>query len=263
MKQAIGVVVVIAMLMITGAVRQAEAADASIDAPVVSGYLFRGLLLNDEPVFQPMVTVAAANGFAFYTWANMPLTDQNMFGKDNDDAFEFSEVDLIIEYSHNLGLENACFSIGCAQYLYPDPTYEGAADAPPTRELYLVASYATFLSPTLSLYYDVDDNDGGLYGNLKISHGLDLNEKISLGAYASVGWANSDYNTYYVGYDDSEMADLNVGVNAGYQITDTVSASASVTYSTLLESDLERAAEAVYYNDDDTVVGSIGISFAF
>lgn len=261
MRQIIGVVTI--LLMIIGTVTQSQASDVTIDAPVVSGYLFRGLLLNDEAVFQPMATLAASNGFAFYTWANLPLTDQNMFGKDNNNAFQFSEVDLIVEYTHNLGIEKANVSIGCAQYLYPDPTYENGDSASPTRELYVVASYDTFLSPTLSLYYDVEANHGGFYGNFKISHEINFTEQISLGADASIGWANSDSNKFYLGYDDSAFEDLNAGVHVGYQLTDTVAFSVAATYCTLLDSDVEDAAEALYYNDGDTLVGSFGVTFSF
>lgn len=260
MRRIIGVAIVV--LMIFGIVNQLKAADATIDTPFVTGYLWRGLLVNDEAVFQPMATLAASNGFAFYTWANLPLTDQNMFGEDKDDAFEFSEVDLIIEYTHNLGIEKASVSIGCAQWLYPDPTYE-EENAAPTREIYVVASYATFLSPTLSLNYDVDDNDGGFYGNFQIGHEINLSKKISLGLNASIGWANSDFNQYYLGYDDSAFTDLTASVHSSYQLADNVSFSATVTCCTIPDSDVEDAAEATYYNDGDTVVGSVGISFSF
>ena len=247
--------VILVVLLVTGAgIGQVQAAGANIDVTLASGYLFRGLLLNDEAVLQPMVTVSADNGFAFYTWANMDLTDQNMFG--NDQPGQFSEVDLIIEYTPPLGIKKTSVSFGLSQYLYP------SVNAPSTREFYAILAFDVLLSPMLSLYFDVDDASGGFYGNFKIGHSITRN-KFTLGASASIGWANSDYNGYYLGLNNSAVSDLTVGINAGYPITETISISASATYSTLLDDDSDNAAQALYFNDGDVLVGMIGVSFAF
>lgn len=250
----VGRVVLVVLLMTGAGIGQVQAAGGSIDVTLASGYLFRGLLLNDEAVLQPMVTVSADNGFAFYTWANMDLTDQNMFG--NDQPGQFSEVDLTIEYTPPLKIQKTSVTVGLAQYLYPN------VDAPSTRELYAILAFDVLLSPMLSLYFDVDDASGAFYGNLKIGHSINMN-KFTLGASASIGWANSDYNGYYIGINNSAVNDLTVGTNAGYPITEAIAISASATYSTLLDPDADNAAQGIYYNDGDVLVGTIGISFAF
>jgi len=242
-------------------------AGAKVEVPVVSGYLFRGLLLNDEAVVQPLVTASAANGFAVYTWGNFDLTDHNMFGNDNSRGF--SEVDLTVEYTPPLPIPNATISFGCAQYLYPDPTYaipaspaEGV-NAKPTRELYAVIATTFLLEPTLSVYFDIDSADGAFYGNFKIGQSLLKKDKITLSANASIGYANSTYNRYYLSLDRSAVNELNVGLKAIYTLNDAISFSASAAYCTLLDSKVDDAAEEVWRNDGDTVIGSVGATYSF
>jgi len=262
-------VVLVALVVMGSCICSAGAADASINVPVTSGYLFRGLLLNDEAVFQPMLTVAGSKGFAVYVWGNMPLTDQNMFGADNQ--YEFSEVDVILEYTKSVGSDeslSANVSLVLSQYLYPDPTYPVSTDpatalnAQPTRELALVTQLDVLFSPTLSLYFDIDDADGAFYCNLKFSHSI-TRDALTVGASTSIGYANADYKEYYLGMDDGGLNELDAGLNLSYAIDKAVSVSASVTYCMLLDSDTDDAAEAAYNNDGDSIIGSVGLTVGF
>lgn len=239
------------------------AAGTQLDVPIASGYLFRGLLLNENLVFQPSLTCAAENGFAINTWGNMDLKGENMFGV--DEPGQFSEVDLTVSYT--LPIKPVAITIGVAQYLYPSARIEGAEetvaiDIPTTRELFAVISLPVLLSPTLSVYADVNRAEGAVYANLAVSHGITVKD-LSLTAKTSLGWGSSDYNAFYLGVSESTVNELTVGLNAAYPITKNVSATASVVYFTLLDSDIEDAAKAVWDNKDDNVFGSIGASFTF
>ena len=56
---------------------QETAADATItygaETDINSGYLWRGLLLDDGPVVQPSAWISAF-GFTFTAWGNVPMT---------------------------------------------------------------------------------------------------------------------------------------------------------------------------------------------
>lgn len=259
-------IIAVAVCVMACGAGKASAASGSIEVPVVSGYLFRGLLLNDETVLQPLAMIAAENGFALYAWANMPMTDQNMFG--NDDPGDFSEVDLIVEYTPPFGGDMGTITFGCAQYLYPDPTYsipaspEAGMNAAPTREVYTILALSAPLSPTLSLYFDADAYDGAFYGNFKLSHDFVMN-KLTVGANASIGYGNEYYQRAYLGYADSAWNDLNFGVSASYAVKESISLSIKAVYSVLMNSNVEDTAEIVWMNDGDTVTGSAGVSFMF
>lgn len=239
-------------------------AQGQLDAPIASGYLFRGLYLTEDPVFQPSLTYSAKNGIAFNTWGNMELQDDpNMYGADT--AGEFSEVDLTVSYT--LPVKQAGITVGVAQYLYPSATITTDSgttgiNAPATRELFVVLSLPVILAPKLSVYTDVDYNDGGIYANLGVGHDVKIKD-LTLGASASIGWANDDYQAYYVGVDESAVNELTLGVKASYPINEAVSASASATYFKLLDSDIEDGAEAWWDNDGNNVMGSVGVSFTF
>ena len=89
-----GLSLVVGMLA-TGARAQEEAAAAagdekpwSIDAALDynSKYVWRGILVTDDPVLQPSITFAF-KGFSLNIWANMDLTDVN----DNDGEVKGSD----------------------------------------------------------------------------------------------------------------------------------------------------------------------------
>ena len=95
----------------------ASAAEADIYADVLSAYVYRGVVGNDEAVFQPGLDVAGPLGFGYSLWANMNLTDADSawypdtFGK-------WGEVDL--------GLNWTCpaegpvsLTVGSTYFIYP------------------------------------------------------------------------------------------------------------------------------------------------
>ena len=52
------------------------ALDGRVDLSVQSAYIWRGMVLNDEPVFQPSVTVWSG-GFSASVWGNVNMTADN------------------------------------------------------------------------------------------------------------------------------------------------------------------------------------------
>ena len=257
-------------LLVVGAAG-AWAADAGVDLVVNSHYVWRGQVLNDEPVFQPSVTVSKG-GFSFNWWGNLNLTD-----KITGDEFEFSEHDIGISYARPCPLTGAEVTLGLVSYDFPNAAADPAAIGSEaltknTHEVYLSYSLAeVLLAPTLLVSYDfnlVDD----FYVNLAVSHSFDLVEKLSLDLEASMGFGGKDYNAFYFGFEPEEgeaivndsaaLNDGNLAVGLTYAFSETLSLGGKVQYTALLDSDIKKGAEA---NDDETdvVYGGVTLSSSF
>ncbi|MBU1692957.1 MAG: MipA/OmpV family protein [Verrucomicrobia bacterium] len=247
------------------------AAEAGLDLVVNSHYVWRGQVLNDEPVFQPSVTVSKG-GFSFNWWGNLNLTD-----KITGDAFEFSEHDVGISYARPCPLTGAEVTLGLVNYDFPntavDPNAVGAeALTENTHEVYLSYSLTEVpLAPTLLVSYDFNEVED-FYANLAVSHSFDLAEKLTLDLGASLGFGGKDYNDFYFSFEPEEgeaivndsaaLNDANVSVGLTYAFSETLSLGGALQYAALLDSDIEKGAEAIY-GEKDVVYGGVTLSQSF
>ena len=131
----------------------ASAAESRFDLGFYSAYVWRGITLTDDPVFQPSAKLSFDSGFSFKVWGNVDL------GDDNDTLGEISQIDLTFEYAWNL--DAFTIALGLIEYSFPNTPFPG------TREVYLRLGYSGLVSPRLQVYYDVDEIEGG-YANLAI-----------------------------------------------------------------------------------------------
>ena len=241
------------------------AAEATLDLPVNSAYVWRGQVLNNEAVFQPGLSVSAENGLSFNTWANWNLTDS--LGKNSEN--EFNEVDLTVSY--DVPVEVVDLTVGAAEYEYPNQTVEAADETssafalPSTREAFVSVGKEAFpLSPCASLYYDFGAVDA-FYGVLAISQGFEATKELSFDVTLSVGAADSDYNTYYFGVDDAALNDGNAKLGATYAFNDSITISAYAMYTYLLDSSIRDAAKEndAYFKKGDIVSGGASLGYSF
>ncbi|MFH0880425.1 MAG: hypothetical protein V2A34_11985 [Lentisphaerota bacterium] len=247
------------------------AADASLDAAVLSAYVWRGQVINDEMVLQPAFTAESEWGLKLNAWANVDLTDKA------DVKGEVNEIDLLISYSPKFE-GPVSLEVGFAEYAFPkEGNWEvelpdGHAvvaeetrigEDTDTREVFLtVAAEDVILAPTLLLSYDMDEVKD-LYVNLGISHSLPLmDETLSLDLSASVGYAFKDYNKYYFGTDDAAFNDGNVAASLAYTVTPSLSLTGTIQYTAMLDSKIKDGAE-LKFGEKDIVYGGVSASFAF
>lgn len=252
------ILVVAVVLGLLIAARPSEAAEAELAVAVNSHYVWRGQVINDEPVLQPSLTVKSPCGLVFNTWANMDLTDSGL-------ERDFSEADLTLAYGRDLG-ENVSLEAGIVQYVLKTEAN--------TREAYVTASFNCILSPTLSIFYDFDEVDD-VYARAEVSHSLDLVEKLTLDLGAAIGFGGKDYNDFYfsalpeegeVGEailaDSAAFNDATVSAGLTYAFSDTLSLAGSVAYMALLDSDIEKGAEE-NFGEKDVVYGGITLTRSF
>ena len=248
----LGLVVTAAMVIGVGTVRAGEAeatpATATAEANVLSGYVWRGQVLNDEAVLQPSFTMGN-NGFTINTWGNMNLTDSGAA-----DVPDFSELDLTLAYAKTVG--EVGLGVGYIDYTFPNTTVAG------TREVcFSIGLPNLVVAPTLAVYYDFDEADG-VYGNLSLAYSHELGEKTTLGLFASLGAASADYNSFYFGVDDDALNDFNVGASVSFAVTKSLTIVPAVQYTALPDGDIKNGA-ATLYKDTDLVTGSVKVSYTF
>jgi uncharacterized protein (TIGR02001 family) len=202
----------------------------SADITPASKYVWRGLILTDDPVLQPSVTLSHKN-LSLNIWANTDLTDIN------GTSGEINELDYTIDYSSSVDKVN--FSVGLIQYTFPHTDFE------PTTEIYGSAGLSVLLSPTVSVYYDSDEV-GGLYGTFGVSQSFPLGEIIkkispSLDLSGSIAYATSDWNEGYYGVKSSGLVDLLLTASLSVPIDEYLSLAPFVSFSQVIDSDLKKA----------------------
>jgi uncharacterized protein (TIGR02001 family) len=164
--------------------------DVSCDLSAQSKYVWRGLLLNDEPVFQPSLTLNHG-GFSASVWFNVDLTDVN--GR----QLEHNEIDYWASYTFSG--ERLDLSVTAYTYTFPHTSFAS------TTELWASLEWKTFLDPTLTVVRDIDEIDG-TYAMLTGSQSLGLlkvagSQGLVLGL--NVGYGDSAYTRGY--YPDAEI----------------------------------------------------------
>ncbi len=256
LKGVAGSMLVVGLAVAEEAKVEAPSVAANTDLPVLSAYVWRGQVLNDEAVFQPALNLAKG-GFGLNVWGNFNLTDS--VTEDPD----FSEIDLTLSYGGKLGVVG--YGVGLIEYLFPNSTLatdDGGVGYPGTRELYATLSLPELpVVPAISVYRDIDEAEG-TYASLSAAYSHALVDKLTLGLSASLGVADADYNSFYFGVDDGALNDANVGATVSYAVLDNLSITPGVLYTWLADDDIKAGAEGLY-KDTDQLTGSLKINYVF
>ena len=217
------------------------------DAAVVSKYIWRGQRLTNDWSLQPSGTVTAGP-FSINVWATLDLAACNegdaLYLENNPAAppgdhrgmrGKFSETDYTFSYSGQVRKTN--WTAGAIVYTFPERS--GTLKA--TTEIYGGVTFDAPLSPSATLYVDVDETgaDGGttgLYLKLAASHSLPIGHRLvrTVDLSGSLGIVNSGFGAYYYGTSRAGAHDLNLTAAVPFRISERWSASALVAYSALL-----------------------------
>lgn len=188
-------------------------------------YVWRGINVVDDPVWQPSLTFSYA-GFSANVWGNLDLTEQN------SEKGQFTEVDLTVSYAW--AWKDLNFSVGAINYQFPNPV------AATTTEVYATVGLATLLSPTLKVYHDIDEVDG-TYVALAMAHEftdvmkLGDGVTVSVDASGSVGYGSANYNRFYYGSRSAALTDALVSIGMPVRIGARWTIRPSANCSTLLD----------------------------
>ncbi len=262
----------------------AAAAEATVYADVLSAYVYRGQVGNDEAVFQPGLDVSGPLGLGASFWASMNLTD-NASVWYPDTAGEWGE--------YNLGLNWTCpaeglvsLTLGALAFVYPQDSSEVATDdddaavlgddglpvvstapADGGYEVYVeAAAEDIILQPTLRFCHDLDNTDDWI-ALLSVAHSLPFTDALSLDLGATVGYAGEYYVSDNYNESDAGAAFTHVQFDAGlnYALTEQASIGLKGAFSSILDSDIRDAIEAAEdgYPDVDIFFGGVTASVTF
>ena len=213
--------------------------EISGDITINSKYVWRGFLLDDDPVMQQGVYVSGY-GFTAGIWGSFDI--------DGDDVLSSEEVDYLIDYTKEFDILS--ISIGNTYYDFPQA---GAA----SREFYVGVGFSLPLSPSITWNKDYEDEDSGGgdgdYIVLGLSHSLPLGESpITLDLSSHVGYNHE----LFINGDGGDIA---IGVGSTIPLynncTLTPNISCSVPFGDLADSDDG--------NQDDEFYGGFTVAFSF
>jgi hypothetical protein len=214
-----------------------------------SKYVWRGMLLVDDWVAQPSVNVGVGS-FTFNVWGNYELTDETEHDK------KFTEIDLTLDYTFTIG--DFSIPVGLIHYAFPNTEFNA------TTEVYAGVSYDWIVSPSVTIYQDLDQAAGGSYINLAASYsyavpGLPKDMSMSVDLGAGISYATSDYNTFYFGVDESAWTDwsASLGVPIGFK-GGMFTVTPAVTYTALVDSKIKDTTE-----DDSNTFFGVSLTMSF
>lgn len=218
------------------------------DLTVESMYLWRGIVSVDAPVLQPWAAFGTG-GFSITGWGSMELSDENYYGEEEGYASgEFTEFDLILDYTHDFG--PAWVYAGFGKYWYPNTGYES------TSEIYLSGGPNVVLSPALNIVADIEEVNG-VYASLSAAHSIPVcctSADLSLG----IGYGNADHNAWYYGTDKGALADLTLGAAFPFALPAGLTVTPTAELSTLLDSEIKDLVQ-----DDTNFRGGLSVTWNF
>jgi len=176
------------------------------DLTYTSEYMWRGLHCSDDS-FQWDYYVSY-KGLTANVWYSMDMTDQN------DNSGRIVETDYTLDYSSDFGfispkLKKLGFSLGYIYYAFP----QGEDDN--TQEVYVGLSYDTFLTPSLTAYFDIEQQ-GGCYLELGLGQSFSLPYNMSLDLAGVLGYSIDEDGTDDGYYDDNGFTHAQLTATLNY-----------------------------------------------
>ncbi len=220
----------------------------NLNATYSSKKVWRGICATDDPVLQHYIALSY-KGLSLAFWGNMDTTDFKDYRR------QYEELDYILNYSWSW--EKLNFSVGGIYYQYPQ------AHRFSTTEVYFGVGVKTLLSPTFTVYQDVDENEG-TYATLSLGHTFkdvwkpSATTTMSVAITTSFAYGWSRHNLWYYGSDGSGFADAKVSLGLPFQIGDHVTVTPAIHYSVLLDDNIRSA-----MRDDDNFWAGLTFTYAF
>ena len=160
-----------------------------------------------------------------------------------------------VDYTFSWEKEFDMMTLGAGVITYQFPEADTAGDT--TTEVYASLGLGVILSPSVTVYYDVD-NANAAYVSLGAGHDIELealNTTLSIGAALGIA---SEGNTENFGDSfDGGLTDFAVTASVSFDITESLSISPFVTVTTLLEDARIDNAE------DDNIFAGVSASYSF
>ena len=222
-----------------------------------SHYIWRGYELSHNSfVMFPTVTITY-KGFSLNWWGDI---DTDYAGE--PEGFQCWEQDYLAWYSNSWKKLN--YTIG---YIYYNTKNHAHWD---TQEMWVSLGLNTLLSPTLSVWYDIEDS-GSWYYNLAVSHSIPISKErvcwkndlsLDLGGSVAYYWQD-DWTKVKVNY--SAWHDGHIWAGLNIPLTDVCSITPKIEYSFPLSHKANDNIKAASFdgNDSQFVYGGLILDYNF
>lgn len=253
------------LLQLAGPARAEEdKPTASLAVSAMSKYVWRGFENSrDSLVIEPSMTVGY-QGFSANLWGN---EDTRYYSADPSvsTTSAWTETDLTLAYDWTMGpvgLTGGYIYYGLAASPY------GGADVPDTQEVFAKAALKTLLTPTLTVYRDID-NLPGWYATLGVSQTLPITKEIGLSLGAQVGYLRADDASSYARVSNPSepcrgFHDGLLSASVAYPVNKYITVTPSLNYSFPLTSDARDLIKSKSFTgNSDFVYGGITVALAF
>jgi hypothetical protein len=241
---------------------------------LLNQYIWRGYEMSrNSIVIQPSMTIGY-NGFTANIWGNLDTAPYSPASASYTRSW--NETDLTLSYSKTLGLFNAG---GGYIYYSLASLNKDAADRNDSQELFATVSLNTLLSPSLTLYKEID-HYRNWYVLLGISHIVEFSKTLSLKLAASASYLLSTDADTYPKFDSNATAttdkfnnfhDGSVSASLPIKATDRITITPTLSYLFPLTGDAKdemkglglKGAALPSERDSSFLVGGITASFTF
>jgi hypothetical protein len=251
-----------------------ERPTGDLTVSALSQYIWRGYELSrNSIVIQPSMTIGY-KGFSANVWGNLDTKPYSPV--DRSYSGTWNETDFVLSYSKTAGL----FTIGGSYAYYSLASMnKDAADRNDAQELSATVSLNTLLSPTLTIYKEID-HYRNWYFQLGISHVVELSKMISLKLAASAGYLLSTDADTYPKFDSNAMATTDkfsnfhdglVTASLPVKVTDHITVTPTLSYLFPLTGEAKNEMKGfglqgtLYPADRESsfLVGGVSVGFSF
>jgi hypothetical protein len=237
---------VLALLGWSGA---ATAADVSAATDLSSAYVWRGITFADGGVVQPSLDVSGMRiggvGLGVNVWSNFNLGSWD----GRVQRGQFSEVDFTLTATLPSG-----FKAGYIEYVFAvGGTTNPAAAEPSTRELMASWSRAMSVTPTVTLYYDVEQIKD-FFLLVSLARSTEISKKTSATVTAEAGYAGKKFAQYYGGTKGG-LYHYSLSGRVSYKVNEKLRVTGVVAYTDGLDRDVLPRQDARLYCGLNLAIG--------
>ena len=231
---------------------------ASFSMDVLSDYMWRGKICNDNPVWQPSVTLGYDAGdygaVSANVWSSFDLTHKRGSATNSRRTSGLQEIDYTLSYA--VELFGVGFEVGHIWYTFPNNN--GSSD----QDLYATVSYDNpIVTPSASVYWNYLDSAGNdvstLYYTFGLGHDFAITGELTLTPSASLGFGGNAWTGC-----GTELTDQTVGLSASYAISENVSLGAQINY-TWIPSHTLRKDDYMGAGKDQLCWGGFNVTVSF
>ena len=253
----------------------AEKCNASFSVDVMSKYLWRGTIMNDNPCWQPNVTFGISDeswgGIYAGVWSSLDMTHKrNNIGGVSQRKGGMQELDFYAGYAKSVG--NFDFDFAHWWYTYPNDNFSQY------NELYGSISYNNeILVPGAEVWWAYQNKssfDEYCYFNFYVRRAFTLlDDKLTVTPKASLGFSDSAFTRSYVvdwrgvgaNGNGVQMTDQTLSPRMDYAITANLSVAAHINYTWIPSHTLRHERWMTYGHDSRSQIvwGGIGVTMSF